>query len=146
MFMPLETPDSLLWPSVLHLGLTAFLYLWLSFERGFGVVQGRQRYSDYILANGDTGRGARLAANLRNQFEAPPFFHMLILALVLAGTPLQGHLILAWVFVLGRVLHTLVQVLFANVVLRGLVFSINFLALGGMWALFFWQRLGAVQQ
>lgn len=145
MLMPLEMPNSLLWPSVLHLGLTAFLYLWLTFERGLGVVRGRQRYSDYILASGDTGRGARVAANLRNQFEAPPFFHMLILALVLAGTPLQGHLILAWVFVLGRGIHTLVQALFANVVLRGLVFSINFLALCGMWGLFFWQMFGAAQ-
>jgi hypothetical protein len=36
--------------------------------------------------------------------------------------------IAAWVFVTGRVIHTLVQTLTDNVVLRGRVFVISFLA------------------
>jgi hypothetical protein len=36
--------------------------------------------------------------------------------------------IAAWVFVAGRVAHTLVQTLTDNVPLRGQVFTINFLA------------------
>ena len=89
------------------------------------------------------GRGARVASNLRNQFEAPPFFHMLILALVLSGDPVQGQLWLAWVFVIGRVLHTGVQTLSDTVVLRGMVFSINFLALAGLWLSFFFQAFSS---
>jgi hypothetical protein len=136
-------PANLLWPSAAHLALTAFLYVWLSVERGLSVLGQRNRYSDFARPGGDMGRGARVASNLRNQFEAPPFFHMLILALVLGGDPVQGQLWLAWVFVIGRVLHTGVQTLTDNVVLRGMVFSINFLALAGLWLSFFFQAFSS---
>ena len=42
---------------------------------------------------------------------------------------------LAWVFVGGRVLHSAVQIGTANVRLRGLVFTVNFLAVLALWAL-----------
>ena len=42
---------------------------------------------------------------------------------------------LAWVFVGGRLLHSGVQVLTTNVRLRGLVFTVNFLAVLGLWSL-----------
>jgi hypothetical protein len=40
---------------------------------------------------------------------------------------------LAWLFVIGRVVHSGVQILSANIRLRGLVFTINFLAVLLMW-------------
>ena len=42
---------------------------------------------------------------------------------------------LAWIFVAGRVLHSAVQILTRNVRLRGVVFTINFLAVLGLWIL-----------
>lgn len=143
MFDLLDPAASLLWPSAAHLALTAFLYLWLTIERAAAVLARRNRYDDFVRPDADQGRGARLAANLRNQFEAPPFFHMLILALVLAGEPVTAQLALAWAFVAGRVAHTLVQTLTSNVVLRGMVFSINFLALCGMWVIFLVRMLNS---
>ena len=41
-------------------------------------------------------------------------------------------MIAAWVFVAGRVIHTLVQTLTDNVQLRGQVFMINFLAVAAL--------------
>jgi hypothetical protein len=43
--------------------------------------------------------------------------------------------LLAWIFIGGRIAHSGVQILTANVRLRGLVFTINFLAVIGLWAL-----------
>ncbi|WP_082606917.1 MULTISPECIES: MAPEG family protein [unclassified Acidovorax] len=40
---------------------------------------------------------------------------------------------LAWVFVAGRVAHSLGQILTTNVRLRGLVFTVNFVAVLRMW-------------
>lgn len=40
---------------------------------------------------------------------------------------------LAWVFVAGRLIHAYVQVFTTNVRLRGIVFTINFVAVLGMW-------------
>ncbi|MEC8208507.1 MAG: MAPEG family protein [Pseudomonadota bacterium] len=45
-------------------------------------------------------------------------------------------MLMAWAFVIGRVLHSLVQICSSNVRIRGLVFTINFLAVIAMWILF----------
>lgn len=42
---------------------------------------------------------------------------------------------LAWIFVAGCVVHSGIQILTRNVRLRGLVFTINFLAVLGLWVL-----------
>ncbi|WP_083777363.1 MAPEG family protein [Kangiella koreensis] len=53
--------------------------------------------------------------------------------------PVQGHLTdpvqlwLAWIFVAGRLIHSAVQILTNNIRLRGLVYTINFLAVLAMW-------------
>jgi hypothetical protein len=43
------------------------------------------------------------------------------------------YLLLAWFFVIGRVLHTGIQLFTANIQLRGLIFTINFLVVLSMW-------------
>ncbi|AKS41600.1 MAPEG family protein [Wenzhouxiangella marina] len=76
----------------------------------------------------------RVSANLSNQFEWPLFFHVVCLVLMAQNDGQTGIVIgLAWVFVAGRILHSVVQVLTGNVRLRGLVFMINFLAVLGLW-------------
>ena len=78
----------------------------------------------------------RISANLSNQFEWPVFFYIACLALMMKA--LGSNIVfisLAWVFILGRVIHSGVQILMDNVRLRGLVFTINFLAVLAMWCL-----------
>jgi len=50
---------------------------------------------------------------------------------------------LAWAFVIGRVLHSLVQIPTANVRLRGLVFTVNFLAVLALWVVVVARASGA---
>ncbi|MFN3835715.1 MAG: MAPEG family protein [Glycocaulis sp.] len=127
---------SILLPAAAHLALIGFLYAWLTVERLSAVRSGKRGYPDMQFAGGDVERGARVAANLRNQFEAPMLFYPLVLALWATQTVTVAMVWLAWLFFAGRVLHTGVQTLTANVPLRGAVFMVNFLALAGMWALF----------
>lgn len=78
----------------------------------------------------------RISANLRNQFEWPTLFYIVCLLLILDPAAIRNaHYWLAWMFIIGRILHSGVQVLTANVRLRGVVFTINFMAVLGMWAL-----------
>lgn len=78
----------------------------------------------------------RISANLSNQFELPLFFHVACVAFMFyGGLRSPAVLTLAWVFIGGRVLHSAVQILTGNVRLRGLVFTINFLAVFGLWFL-----------
>ena len=80
---------------------------------------------------GDVER--RVSANLSNQFKWPLFFYVVCLLLIQMGAVDAVQIALAWVFVAGRVAHSLVQILTTNVRLRGLVFTVNFVAVLGMW-------------
>lgn len=121
----------LLLPMTGHIALCVALYGLLTLARApeiWGLGIGLNR----------TGRLAaiepRVSANLRNQFEWPVFFHLICMYIVLLERPSDPLQIgLAWTFVLGRFAHSAVQIFTANVRLRGLVFSINFLAVVGLW-------------
>jgi hypothetical protein len=112
---------------------TAVLYTALTLVRA-PAVWGLGRRKD-----GSNPWGAyepRISANLRNQFEWPVLFFAVCLLLLLEPSMKHSlHTWLAWLFVLGRVLHTGVQVLTTNVRLRGVVFTVNFLAVLAMWGL-----------
>lgn len=113
-----------------HVALAALLYVLLTIARAPAVWRiGRAADG----SNPWAGVEPRISANLSNQFEWPLFFHVACLLLMLAG-PGQAAVVLAWVFVGGRVLHSAVQILTRNVRLRGLVFTVNFLAVLGLWA------------
>ena len=55
-------------------------------------------------------------------------FYALVVLLVATNKVTTIDIVAAWLFVAGRVIHTLVQTLTDNVPLRGQVFTINFLA------------------
>jgi hypothetical protein len=114
----------------LHVGLCTFLYALLTIARapsawGIGKrADGSNPWADFE---------PRISANLSNQFEWPMFFHIGCLLLILRQNASSLALMFAWVFIGGRVLHALVQILTSNIRLRGAVFTINFLAVLGIW-------------
>jgi hypothetical protein len=120
-----------IYPMAAHVVLTAFLYGLLTVARA-PAVWGVGRASDGSNPWADTER--RISANLSNQFEWPLFFHVACLIWLHLG-PDSIAVTLAWIFIAGRILHSLVQVLTRNVRLRGVVFTVNFLAVLWMWAM-----------
>lgn len=122
---------SLIIPMAAHVALTAFLYVALTVARAPS-IWGIGRRADG--SNPWTTIEPRISANLSNQFEWPLFFHVACLLLLLSGANYLS-LVLAWIFVAGRVLHSLVQILTHNIRLRGVVFTINFIAVLGLWAI-----------
>ncbi|MEM9838692.1 MAG: MAPEG family protein [Pseudomonadota bacterium] len=127
--------SSILLPLAGHLLLLVFLYAWLSALRAINVMRGAS-YSDLAQPKLETGLTYRVAANLKNQFEVPLLLYPLVLLLWSLGTADQLDRLLVWVFVWGRIIHTGVQTLTTNVPLRGVVFTVNFLAVMGLWAKF----------
>lgn len=115
-----------------HVALAAFLYVLLTVARA-PAVWGIGRRADG--SNPWSKIEPRISANLSNQFEWPLFFHVACVLLILSNDAGRVAQALAWVFIAGRVLHSLVQIPTTNVRLRGLVFTVNFLAVLGLWAL-----------
>lgn len=122
-------PQVLVAPMAAHVGLAAFLYILLTAARA-PAVWGIGRRADG--SNPWAALEPRIAANLSNQFEWPLFFHVACLIL-LRFDPGPAIQVLAWSFVLGRILHSAVQILTGNIRLRGVVFTINFISVLGLW-------------
>jgi hypothetical protein len=115
-----------------HVLITAFLYALLTIARApaiWGV--GRRPDGSNPFATVEP----RISANLSNQFEWPILFYVACILLHLLNATAQTAVALAWLFVIGRMIHTYVQLCTINIRLRGAVFTVNFLAVLGMWAI-----------
>lgn len=123
--------QALILPMAAHVALAALLYVLLTVARA-PVVWGIGRRPDG--KNPWASIEPRISANLSNQFEWPLLFYAACL-LLLRFPPTLAAVTLAWVFVAGRVLHSVIQILTRNIRLRGVVFTINFLAVIGLWVL-----------
>ena len=120
----------LILPMTSHVALAALLYVLLTVARApkiWGIGQRPDGSNPWATVE------PRISANLSNQFEWPLFFHVACLLLMIDATLPPAAMVLAWVFIAGRLLHSGVQVLTTNVRLRGLVFAVNFLAVLGLW-------------
>lgn len=126
--------DSLIMPMAAHLLWTAMLYVLLSLFRMPSVWRvGRRADGTNPFADLE----GRASANLSNQFEWPLFFYLLCVLLLSQPAPVHALYVgLAWVFVVGRVGHSLVQIATVSIRLRGIVFSVNFIAVLIMWGVF----------
>lgn len=124
--------SAFLLPFLGHFVLVAVLYAALTIARQKSMMRGEASLEDFARAHGDPPHAARIARNLSNQFEAPLFAYFAAAVLLWAGKVDWLDVGLAWLFLLGRVIHTLVQTLGDNVRLRGQVFVINFLAICGL--------------
>ena len=116
-------------PFLLHFAVVLGLYVALTAARMAAVSQGQAAFADFARAGGDPPVAARIARNLSNQFEAPMFAWFAALFLLWSGEVAIFDVAAAWLFLTGRVIHTLVQTLTDNVRLRGQVFTINFVAI-----------------
>ena len=111
-----------------HMALVFGLFAWLSAARMRAVRGGAIGYDAFEFTGGEPPAIARITRNLSNQFELPVLFYVAALLLMQFAAVSTWDVWAAWVFVAGRVAHTAVQTQSGNVRLRGLVFSINALA------------------
>ncbi len=115
-------------PFLLHFALVCGLYAWLTLERQIAVLKKEVRVGDFVNAGADPERSRRIARNVANQFELPVFALFAALFLYFSGHIAPVDVAAAWLFLAGRVIHTGVQTLTNNVPLRGIVYTITFVA------------------
>lgn len=142
--MDATSPDWILVPLFGHLVLVFILFAVVSLKR----LQATNAEDVSIADLAHTGRepelSRRWARNLDNQFQVPLLFYALVALLYATHSITYLQIALAWVFLFGRIVHTVVQTSGDNVTLRGRIFTINFLALAFMWLAFFYSRLAAL--
>lgn len=119
------TANLLLFAMFFHVCWVVFLYILLTIVRAPSIWS-------LDTKSGSIRKWAslepRISANLSNQFEWPLFFYSVCLLTIFEGNSYNSlQVILAWLFVGGRVIHSGVQILTTNIRLRGAVFTINLL-------------------
>ncbi len=133
-------PDIILLPVFGHLMSVFFLFVMVSIKRMQAVGRGEIQTDDLAHKTNEPEASRRWANNLNNQFEVPTLFYALIALLYATGSVNWIYVAFAFLFLFGRIVHTIVQVTGDNVSLRGKVFTINFLALACMWLILFMDR------
>ena len=125
-------PGPLLLPMLAHVAWVVILYILLTLARAPSVWgMGRREDGTNPFAEIEP----RISANLSNQFEWPLLFYVACILIIIRQQPTDTLILwLSWLFIVGRIAHSGVQILTSNIRLRGVVFTINFLAVLGMWA------------
>jgi hypothetical protein len=80
--------------------------------------------------------------NLRNLFELPVLFYLLIVLLFDTGHASSGFVSAAWAFVALRTLHSAIHCTYNDVMHRFTVYVVSSLVLWGMWIVFAVRLLG----
>ena len=134
---------AVLLPVFAHVLLVFILLFWMGKERRDALVSREVQMKDIALDERNWPKSATQLGNcLKNQFEFPLLFHVLVaLALPLRQADLL-FVLLSWVFVVTRYAHAGIFVTSNNVRQRSLAFFAGVLVLLMMWILFALRILG----
>lgn len=128
---------AILLPVFVQVGLTFAVLLRLGLVRAAAIRAGAVEHDRVVIDETGWPATVRQAGNcFRNQFELPVLFYaVMILALVTRQA--DGlFILLAWVFVLSRIVHAVVHVTGNDIRLRFPSFLVGVLVLFVMWVAF----------
>ncbi|WP_436640635.1 MAPEG family protein [Microbaculum sp. FT89] len=124
--MPLNTALILL-AALAQMALTFAIYIVMVRGRVSAVRANQVRASQYVLVEGEPPHLARVTNSVRSQFELPVLFYALVLMLVAINRVTMLDVVLAWAFVVLRVVHFFAHTKGQDVVVRMRVFGFGLL-------------------
>jgi hypothetical protein len=131
------TLQAILLPLFVEVILTFLLLFWMAPLRTRDVGSGRVRVEDIALREPNWPRRTTQVANsFSNQFELPVLFYVLTILVYVTHQATVVFVVLAWVFVIFRLLHAYVHVTSNIVRLRGALYGVAVLALAINWAIY----------
>lgn len=136
--------NAILWPTFLLVGLIFTVWFVLFVQRLGHIRRNPPRPEDFA-----TGTAALAyfepvempANNLRNLFEMPVLYFALVPLLLVTGEAGTVQIVLAWIYVALRALHSFIHLVVRKVPQRFLVYLLSCIALSAMWIGFAVERL-----
>jgi len=137
--------QDVLLPLFVQVALTFVLYNWMAYYRVTLVRSGAVHPRDVSLREPNwPPRALQVANAAHNQLETPVLFYVLtILAIITRHADLM-FVVMAWIFVLLRIVHAYVHVTSNQLTLRGGVFGLSLLVLMIMWIILIVRVLAAL--
>jgi hypothetical protein len=128
---------SLLLPVFVQVGLTFALMLWMAAHRVRAVKSGTVRPRDIALREPNWPKRAIQIANcFHNQLELPVLFYVLVAFILITSTNSAVFVILAWLFVVSRLVHAFIHTGSNRVDRRLYAMAAGMAILTAMWVIF----------
>jgi hypothetical protein len=129
--------SSLLLPVFVQVGLTFALMLWMASRRVTEVRTGLVRPKDIALRQPNwPERTTQIANCFHNQLELPLLFYVLVALILITNTNSTIFVILAWAFVLTRLVHAFIHTGSNRVDRRFYALAAGMAVLIVMWVIF----------
>jgi hypothetical protein len=124
-------------PLFVQVALTFVLLFWTGGARFSAVRRGDVHPRDIALRQPNWGkRETQIANAYQNQLELPVLFYVLTILAIATRTADVLFVVLAWVFVLTRVVHAYIHVTSNHIGRRFAVFVVSSITLAVMWVIF----------
>jgi len=128
---------AVLLPLFVEVALTLVLGIWLAYLRGRDLGGGAVHPSKIAVREPNWPLQTQLVGNcFSNQFELPVLFYVLTILEVVTRHADLVFLILAWVFVLTRIMHAAVHTTTNRIQFRGAWYGFGAVALLLAWVLY----------
>lgn len=135
---------NLLLPLFVQVALTFVLMFWTARERTGSVARKETRMADIALGQPNwPARATQVANAFSNQFQLPVLFYVLVVLAIAMGQVTLPLVVLAWLFVVARLVHAYIHTGSNYVPHRFYAFAASFFVLVGMWGVFAAQVLMA---
>ena len=124
-------------PLFVQIALTFGLFLWMAYYRVTLIRSGEVHPRSVALREPNWPPYVLQVANAaHNQLETPVLFYVLTVLAIITRHADIAFVVLAWIFVLTRVVHAYIHVTNNRVPRRGAVFGVSLLVLIVMWTMF----------
>ena len=131
------TVTDLLLPVFVQVGLTFFIMFWMGILRRRALSSGAVQPSDIALREPKwPTRALQVANNFQNQLELPMLFYVLVAFILITSTNSLIFVILAWVFVLARLVHAYIHTGSNELYSCSAAIGVAAIALVAMWVIF----------
>jgi hypothetical protein len=128
------TTQDILLPLFVEVILTFLLLFWMAPLRAGDLRSGVTRPENVALREPNwSPRSLQVAYAFSNQFELPILFYVLTILAYITHLADLIFVVLAWIFVLFRILQAFVHVTNNNIRVRGAMFGVAALVLAIMW-------------
>ena len=127
----------LLLPAFVHVALVFFVSARMGRARFKAARSGAVKVKD-IAVDGTKWPDdvKKIVNNFQNQFEVPVLFHALLPLLLVTGLADAVAVVLAWIFVASRIVHSSIHIGSNIVIQRFRAFLLGFIVVVLMWAWF----------
>ena len=129
-------PFAILWPTFALVALITLIWLWLFVERMRHIRRNPPSAEDFASGEAAMRYFAPVempANNFRNLFEMPVLYFAIVPLLLITHQANHIQVVLAWIYVVLRALHSFIHIVVRKVELRAPVYWLSCAALMAMW-------------